>query len=263
MNGSAPTRALLSTLVLLGLVGCTGDSRGEAPVHESTSAASVTELEPSGLPDNGQSQSFDEAARDKVPSAIAKLSEFVRIGVGVPNSSSPVVESSEGTWIVSRPKLGEDQVTNGCIVGDFSGQYGIDYVCVSDYVEVLLLEHGSNRILKAYPFPETGPQNLFVTEDAIYCMRQGDGASPDSMMCRIDRKSLARFVRVFPYDDQSRFLTGEILAWAQDWAVNAPVSLVLWESWSQVDGSIVISGYSGSAKVDATTLELSGISKSG
>lgn len=130
-------------------------------------------------------------------------------------------------------------------------------------VEILLLEHGSNRILRAFPFADVGPASLLLAEDAIYCIRQGDGGSPDSMLCRIDRQSLSRLVRVFPFTEDSLFTSGEDLPWTKGWVIDEPRQVVLWQDWKKSDDSITISGYSGSAEVDTESLALKHITLTG
>lgn len=236
---------------------CTSRSEQGAAVGDGSGDAPPTEPTLSDLPANGDSQTPADAARDGVPEVIAALSPHERIRAGQPNSAPPVIQTEEGTWVVSSPRMDEiENVSNGCILGEMSGQYGIDYVCLSDYVEILLLEHGSNRILRAFPFADIGPASLLLTEDAIYCIRQGDGGSPDSMLCRIDRQSLARLVRVFPFSEDSVFMSGEDLPWARGWVIDEPRQVVLWQDWKRTDDLIEISGHSGSAQVDIDSLAL-------
>jgi hypothetical protein len=42
------------------------------------------------------------------------------------------------------------------------------------------------------------PEVLVVGEEAVYCGRNSEGLLPDSMVCRIDRRTLQAAVRVFP-----------------------------------------------------------------
>lgn len=258
--GTVAVVAALMSLVTC----CASRSSQGATVGDDSGDASPSETTLSDLPANGDSQTPADAARDGVPEVIAALSPHERIRAGQPNSAPPVIQTEEGTWVVSSPRMDEiENVSNGCILGEMSGQYGIDYVCLSDYVEILLLEHGSNRILRAFPFADIGPASLLLTEAAIYCIRQGGGGSPDSMLCRIDRQSFARLVRVFPFSEDSVFTTGEDLPWARGWVIDEPRQLVLWQEWKSADGSIVISGHSGSAQVDTDSLALKHIILSG
>jgi len=49
--------------------------------------------------------------------------------------------------------------------------------------------------LPGYP-----PSEMVVTEDAVYCGRQGDGGLPTSMLCRVDRRAPMLQGRLFPID---------------------------------------------------------------
>jgi hypothetical protein len=68
---------------------------------------------------------------------------------------------------------------------------------VPEYGEVVLLEGQTKSILRAFPLPLVPPQYIEVTDDAVYCGRQGDGALGHSMLCRIDRQTYGMVVRVF------------------------------------------------------------------
>jgi hypothetical protein len=75
------------------------------------------------------------------------------------------------------------------------------YPGLAEYGELLLLTPDRSRILSAYPFRGVPPQWLLVTQEAIYCGRQGDGGLANSMVCRVDRSTGALTVVVFPSPD--------------------------------------------------------------
>lgn len=108
------------------------------------------------------------------------------------------VSVEEGIWVISRPTEEIAAHANDCRLGAESGRYPTDFICTTEYGEVLLLDSQSGAILKAVPLPGIPPEFLLVTEDAVYCARNGEGMLPDSMVCRIDRATLEARVVVFP-----------------------------------------------------------------
>lgn len=138
------------------------------------------------------SQSPQDAARDGVIAELAALSLDVRTQVIVS------VPAAEGVWAISHPGVAAEDYADGCRLGSDGGQYPTDFICTAEYGEVLLLATGTGEIVRAYPFPGVPPEILIVTEDAVFCGRQGAGPLPDSMVCRIDRSSLDATVHVFP-----------------------------------------------------------------
>jgi hypothetical protein len=78
------------------------------------------------------------------------------------------------------------------------------------------------------------------------------------MLCRIDRTTGDISVRVFPSDVDSMF-DPSLDAWIHipdTWTFEEPAGLVLFEEIEVRDGTVSITGHSGSAEVDALTLEL-------
>jgi hypothetical protein len=109
----------------------------------------------------------------------------------------------EGVWVLSKPSAKAAKYANGCRIGPVDGKYPTDAICTTEYGEVLLLDASRSRIVRAYPLAGVPPQYLVVTDGAVYCGRQGEGdgsALPDSMVCRIDRKTFGSTVRVYPAD---------------------------------------------------------------
>ena len=131
------------------------------------------------------SQSLVEARRDGVLPAIANLTFKERVKI------IDQEDSAEGRWVISRPPDGPR------LLGDRNGRYGREYVPTSEYGELLLLHPSEARILKAYPLPGIPPQQILLQDDAVYCVRQGDGGLPVSMLCRVDRDKMDLTVRVF------------------------------------------------------------------
>lgn len=151
---------------------------------------------------SGPSQSAADAARDGVVPALAALPFAVRVTV------QQAVAAPEGVWVLSRPSAAVAKYADECRLGPADGKYPTDYVCTTEYGEVLLLDATRSRILRAYPLPAAPPQHLELAGGAVYCGRQGDLEEgelmlPDSMVCRIDRTTLASAVRVYPSQNDS------------------------------------------------------------
>jgi len=151
-------------------------------------------------------QSAEDAARDGVLPAVAGLPFDVRVEM---MQESAGITTDDGVWVLSR--LTSQQAyerSDGCAIGateDPDAVYRRDVICTVEYGEILLLNHTQDRILRAYPFPGLPPQQLLVTDDAIYCARTGDGALRDGMLCRIDRDTFSSQVRIFPPETGSAF----------------------------------------------------------
>lgn len=139
------------------------------------------------------SQSPEDAARDGVVPAFAALPLNIRM------SAQSSVVAPEGVWVASRPTAQANEGAVGCRIGPEEGQTPADWICTSEYGEILLLDAAQTRILRAYPLAGVPPQFLQMTDAALYCGRPGDGGLlPDSMVCRIDRHTLAGTIRIFP-----------------------------------------------------------------
>jgi hypothetical protein len=150
-----------------------------------------------------------------VPASVAALSLADRIGE--PTTPRPgqsfSVNTDEGIWLASRlPR----ESGLGCDANDSDPD-----MCADEYGEFLLLNSARSRILRAFPLPSIPPQRVVLSDDAVYCARQGDGGLPDSMVCRIDRATLAWIVRVFaPLEESvSRSPAGRE-DWPSNWALD-------------------------------------------
>lgn len=154
---------------------------------------------------NAPSQSAADARRDGVVPELAALPFSVRVGI---TASAP---AAEGVWVISRPTAAASRYTKGCRLGPETGTYPTQTICTTEYGEVLLLSADRARILRAYPLPSVPATLLRLTPDAVYCARQGDTQMseytlPDSMVCRIDRRSLKPTVHVFATAEGSEVL---------------------------------------------------------
>ena len=194
---------------------------------------------------DGPSQSPADAARDGVVPALAELSVAERVSI-VASESTP-----EGVWAIS--EIPTD--TPDHLIGDGAGIHGTDFISALEYHEVLLLTNDRSRIVRAYPLPNQPAQLMLITDDAVYCARQGDGGLPDSMLCRIDRQSLDITGRIFPYTDESSYgpPEGAVLPHGA-WTVE-PLSPVVVVETLGFDGWVVTTGHDGVAHHDAVTLE--------
>lgn len=196
---------------------------------------------PARLP--GPSQSPTDAARDGVVPAVAALPYAQRVSI------VRSISTEEGRWILSRPRALE---APDCVLGDAGGTYGRDFVCTADYGELLLVRD-DDVIVRAYPMPGHPPQEMAVTADAVYCSRQGDGALPTSMLCRVDRRTLALHGRLFPMDTREQLMAGVDPPPAGEWVVDPPSDRVGFnELATHSDGSVTTSAFT----VDARTLSV-------
>lgn len=157
----------------------------------SVSTPSVTS--PDLLPGDGPSQSPADAARDGVHPLVAGLSPRARAKVLVS------VAVGDHTWAITEADGDLAPPEDGGVLGDASGTYGRDWVQLNEYGELLLLD-SQGAIERAYPMAGLIPTWLHVTDDAVYAGHTGDGGLPASSLIRVDRKTLASTVVVFPYD---------------------------------------------------------------
>ena len=180
-------------------VGCGGGASNEASVQPATTpvaSGSPSQSATPATPSNGPSQSAGDARRDGVVAALAALPFSARVGIVT------AVTAPEGVWAISRPTAAAKKYASGCRLGPETGKYPTDTICTTEYGEVLLLNSQKTQILRAYPLAAVPPAYLVLTPDAVYCGRQGDTTMsettlPDSMVCRIDRHTLAARVHVF------------------------------------------------------------------
>jgi hypothetical protein len=178
MMPARPVRLAAAVVLLLCAVACTSDTPAR-------STATPVRPRPAERP----SQSPADAKRDRVFPAVAALPFSHRV------EAISTVRLDNQTWAVSQfARRGHARI--GC-EGSEDGMNGRDYVCSSEYGELLQLE--GRRIVRAYPLPGVPARHIAITEDAVYCARQGDGAVGDSMVCRVDLRTHELTVRVFPH----------------------------------------------------------------
>jgi hypothetical protein len=208
------------------------------------------------IPDNGAvespSQSETDARRDGVLPELAELPIERRVRV------EAQVEAPEGLWVLSRPS-GEllGQWVGSCVPTDPQCIYGRDFIALSEYGEVLLMDPTGRQILRAYPLPGLPPQTLVITDDAVYCGRQGDGGLPDSMLCRIDRETGEWMVRVFPwYFESAYYPLPSNIHIPDNWVINDPIDRVLFQELTVTANGLQTVGYEDQSRFDPTTLEL-------
>jgi hypothetical protein len=177
------------------------------------------------------SQTPAEARRDGVLPALAALPVSKRVTPVDPlyeGTTHTQLSAPEGVWVISRPDVTTD---TGCLPGRASSSNGTTatYRVCSDYAEILLLTPDRHRVVRAYPIPGEPPQWIVLTPEAIYCGRQGDGALPESMVCRISRASArttstqAFTARIFPPSttaDQDG--PTSVKGWPGVWRINPP-----------------------------------------
>jgi hypothetical protein len=190
------------------------------PTATATSAA----LQPSQTP--------AEARRDGVLPALAALPVSKRVAPVDPlyeGTTHTRISAAEGVWVISRPEISTD---TGCLPGRAGGSNDgatTSYRVCSDYAEILLLTPDRQRVIRAYPIPGAPAQWIVLTPEAIYCGRQGDGALPESMVCRIDRASASASsgnnftARLFPPSgtvDQGS--PTSVKSWPGTWTINPP-----------------------------------------
>jgi hypothetical protein len=226
--------AAMAALVLaLGAVACSDDTGAR-------STASPVSPRPAERP----SQSPADAKRDGVVPDVAALPFGLRI------DATSTVEIDDDRWAVSRlSRRGQDRI--GC-EGPREGREGIDFVCGSEYGELVQIRN--RRVLRAYPLPGVPPQHIAITDDAVYCARQGDGGLPDSMVCRVDRRTHEAIVRVFPSEIDSGFAdTDRVLP--DDWSLDEAALEV--NKFAVDDSGVWAKAYMGGwAKLDPETLEV-------
>ena len=193
--------AVTAALMVVGGVAITRPTHPASPQPAGQSASSPgtsPATMPTASPTTSRpaSQSAADASAYGIDPAVAALPIGVRVFQPDP-ALWPVATSQastpEGLWLVSRAERSPNF--------DYGALTGL----LGDYGELLLLTPDRSRILRAYPFRAVPPEWLLVTQDAIYCGRQGDGGLPDSMVCRVDRSTGALIVVVFPSTVDSAF----------------------------------------------------------
>lgn len=166
------------------------------------------------------------------------------------------VPADEGLWVLSRPQPETWDLAPGCELGNRNGIYGRDFICVSEYGEVLLMDPTAEQILRAYPLPGLPPSLLVVTDDAIFCGRWGDGGLPDSMLCQIDRTSPDWTVRVFPWYMDSGFADPSEIYTPDNWTIDDPIDAAYFEHMEMTEAGLTVDGWGGRRVVDPNSLEL-------
>jgi hypothetical protein len=156
------------------------------PAPPATGGSATPSVTPDPTPSDAApppSQSAAEARMWDIYPEVAALSLAERT-TRAKGDPEPVV-TAEGVWQLAHPDisaiLSED---DGCAPRYGRPRYRL---CSSGYSEIQLLAPDRSRLLRVYAFPEIPVQWFQVTRDAVYCGRTGDGAVPESMLCRIER----------------------------------------------------------------------------
>jgi hypothetical protein len=157
------------------------------------------------------SQSPEDARRDQVIQGLAEMPVSERVGYAVE------IETPEGLWVLSRPGL--RCIQQGCIGicdGDFDDlRNGTDFIYLSEYSEVLLMDPTGTKILRAYLMPGYPAYEMIVTDNAVFTGRVGDGGLPCSSLVRIDRETLELEGYTFPWSDGND--SYELRIWLDGW----------------------------------------------
>lgn len=195
----AVTAGTVSLLLLVGGVVLAVDAARDrveisGPSTDPGSDAPASPLDPPIPSDDEPSQTPVEAARDGVHRTLAALDHRSRV------SHLVTVETDDGYWTLSRPPETLGRLFEDGVIGDRSGRYGMDWVQVGEYAEILLLDR-DGHILRSYPMPSLVPSWIHVDEHAVYAGRVGDGGMPTSSIVRIDRYTHQSTVVFFPHDD--------------------------------------------------------------
>ncbi len=239
------------SFVVSGLLvgGCFASETQTDSASEQIETTELTNYPGESTENDSESQNPSDAARDGIVPEVAALGVGERINQ-VPEVDEVVTPS--GTWVVSQAQPEEPFDGVICALGDSDGLYGVDWICPASYAEILLLDPTSGHIVRAYPFPDLKPQQLFGTDEAIYFIRQGDGAVPDSMIGRIDTETLEIRVNVIPSSDRASAVPEAL---PEDWRVLEPNPAVLWQTLNVDQDGITVSGTSGSARIMPDTLD--------
>ncbi len=217
----------------------------------------MTEEDAVALPDPGPagpSQTLEEATDQGIVPELAAMPYGRRVNwLERPSGTTELVQTT-GRWIISQPEPvdGQDPV-----IGDQNGVYGRDHIAATEYRELLLINAEGGVIMYAIPFPSMPMQTLHGTDDAVWALRTGDGALPDTVVARVDLDTFEVTVRVFPqpgsdpswYDDMAlpyELTVGEPL----DWGAGGPVG------FNSIDGEVTIGNNLVRYAVDPDTLDL-------
>lgn len=240
---SRPVALVLVCTVLTACTGVGNPATNSTASSTTSSTLAPTTTEAGAIP----SQTPSDAERDGVIPELAAIPVAMRVDVQL------AIPAEEGLWVVSRPHPDIIDLAPGCRLGNPKGVHGIDNICVAEYGEVLLMDAEGQRILRAYPLPGLPPQLLEITDDAVFCARQGDGALPASMVCRIDRSTLEWTAHVYPWIDDSGF--GENREVPANWVVEDPVDAAYFEHLKSGADRVTVSGWGGTLVLDPETLE--------
>lgn len=196
------------------------------------------------------SQTAAAARRDGVLADVAAMPMADRMVTLLPP------DDSGQSWVLSRTGI------SGCGLGDVEGIYGVDFVCESEYGEVLLLNR-SGRIARAYPMPGLIPSWIHLTEEAVYAGRIGDGGLPNATIVRIDRSSYEVVGMVFapPETESDIILAIRDGVWLPGWRIagdeygpEGPV-LVTMDS-DVIESGIAVDSWVGPVYVDIEAIDV-------
>jgi hypothetical protein len=216
------TRWLLPTLAAAAVAAVlVGVALGFRPAATGTSVPPATQapatpsFTPSAPATPGQSAA--DARRDGVYPQVAALSLADRTA-RAEDAPEPVT-TPEGVWQLARPDVAPFLDTDdGCAERRAGAPAYV--LCSTSYTEVQLLSPDRSRILRAYPLPELAAQWIEITPAAVYCGRTGDGAVPESMLCRIDRGSGELSGRLYACDvaDCAPWDPDRLATWPGTWS---------------------------------------------
>jgi hypothetical protein len=221
--------ALAAAAVAAVLVGVALGFRPAAtgtPVPPATQGPATPSATPSVTPSAPAtpSQSAAAARRDGVYPQVAALSLGDRTARD--EDAPEPVTTPEGVWQLAQPDVAPFLDTDDGCAERRAGAPAYA-LCSNSYTEVQLLSPDRSRLLRAYPLPELAARWIEITPAAVYCGRTGDGAVPESMLCRIDRESGELSGRLYACDvaDCAPWDPDRLATWPGTWSQGTqPVS---------------------------------------
>lgn len=129
----------------------------------------------------------------------------------------------DGTWVYSRPDV---EAGNP----------------LRDHGEILLLDGFNGPIINSWVVPMGPPGTLVMGDDAVYCLRSGDGGLPDDIICRIDLETGEMTARVWPAEEVSSAYTDRGWTVEQPWFNDPLVDHPDWSSMAWSERGLVVGG---------------------
>ncbi len=190
----------------------------EGPVDEESEEPAAVDALPGNMPD------ALPGSMAEVEAAIQALPLDKRIDLdAIERGEIDFSWTPDGVWVYSRPQVEPSSPLHG-------------------HGEILLLAGFEGPILESWFMPLSPAGTMAVGPDGVACLRTGDGALPDTIVCHIDPVTGQMTARVWPAESIDGAYTERGWTVEEPWQVSTQGAPPVWSSAAMSDQGVIVGG---------------------